>query len=423
MFVNSSRLPHLLAPTCYGSPQQHAREVETIFLPLWHLVATRADLARPGDFVTCELFGRPIQVRNEDGEIRAYSNVCAHRHCLLTGLAKGNSPKLRCQYHGWEYDRCGRTGHIPQPKNFLPFDREADRLPMYRVESCGQLVFVSLNDAAPSLADYLGSFHPLIAERFSESCRQSLAWEPRYSVNWKVPVENTLEAYHVPSIHPNTFREDPGEQRSTHLLHARSTSFGTQLPFSSHSRADALFQRLEGRFLGLLGIAPTGAYWQHHVFPNLLFSFTDTLSLCHQVIPTSPTTSRALVRQFSRGNRNWPLWRRGLSAAWGRLAAGITRGILREDMRLYDDIQRGLAASPHAGTLGRCEERIHAFQKYVLESCEGKAAVCPDPFAEPAKLVDQASPDARPGFMGQTPPEACPVEGPICQHKDRTAPC
>ncbi len=347
----------------------------------------------------------------------------AHRHCLLTGLAKGHSPTLRCQYHGWEYDHSGRTGHIPQPKNFLPFDREADRLPTYRVESCGQLIFVSLCDAAPSLADYLGLLYPQCADRFSESWRQSLAWEPQLAANWKVPVENTLEAYHVPCIHPNTFREDPGEQRSTHLLNARSTSFGTQLPFSSHCRADALFQRLEGRFLRLLGVAPTGAYWQHHVFPNLLFSFTDTVSLCHCVIPTSPTTSRALVRQFSRGDRNWSLWRRGLSAGWGRLAASITRGILCEDMRLYGDIQRGLAASPHAGALGRCEERIHAFQKYVLESCEGSVAACSDPSPRPANLADQAPPDAGPSFISQARPDECPQEGSNCLHKDRTAPC
>ena len=210
MYVSSTRLPHLLRPECYWSDQHYRREVQQLFLPSWHLVGTRADLPRSGDFITCELFGKPLQVRNIEGQIHAFSNVCAHRHCLLTSVAKGRSEKLRCQYHGWEYDRSGRTAHIPQPKNFVPYDRDENRLPKYRVQSCGQLVFVALGEG-PSLADSLGSFYDLCAERFSDVWQQYLAWDPQYPVNWKVPVENSLEAYHVPCIHPHSFREDPGE--------------------------------------------------------------------------------------------------------------------------------------------------------------------------------------------------------------------
>lgn len=125
-----------------------------------------------------------------------------------------------------------------------------------------------------------------------------------------------------------------------------------------------------------LMIRPTGEYWQHQVFPNLLFSFTDAISLCHCVIPTGPRTSRAIVRQFGRTiGSKFPV-RRLLARAWGGIAARITKQILREDMALFGDVQRGLNSSPHRGVLGTCEERIHAFQQFVADRCEQSVGKC-----------------------------------------------
>src|SRR5581483_2783043 len=112
MFVNKSHLPHLLAPELYCSAEQHAREIDQLFQPAWHCVATTADLPDHGDYLTLELFGRPLLVRNCDGEIRAFLNVCSHRHSTLTDAPRGSCDVIRCQYHGWEYDREGDTRRI-----------------------------------------------------------------------------------------------------------------------------------------------------------------------------------------------------------------------------------------------------------------------------------------------------------------------
>lgn len=372
MYASETSLPHLLPPSAYSSLEQDLLERRTLLHEAWHMIGTTEDLARPGDFLTRDLFGTPIQIRNEDGEIIAFSNVCAHRHCLLTHAARGSSPRIRCQYHGWEYDGSGRTRRIPAPKNFVPLDREVTRLTQFRAAACGGLVFVCLSPSAPALREHLGELHDLCAERFGTNWRPFLAWEPDYPANWKIPVENSLESYHVPSVHPTSFREDPGEQRSEHHLGARHTYFRTRLPFAAHSRIDAWFQRAEGWFVRRCGETPRGIYTQHHVFPNLLFSFTDAVSLCQCVVPTSPTTARAVVRQFGHGGGS-SRWRRGLAGLWGRLSAAITRSILREDLSLFADIQRGMSASPHAGVLGRCEERIHAFQSFVRDHCHENA--------------------------------------------------
>jgi phenylpropionate dioxygenase-like ring-hydroxylating dioxygenase large terminal subunit len=281
---------------------------------------------------------------------------------------------MACQYHGWEYAADGRTRKIPDPKNFAPFNRDVDRLQRYRLETCGALVFVSLAADGPTLREQLGDMYERLAERFGPAWKQFLKWDPDYDANWKVPIENTLEAYHVPHVHPHTFRENPGAERSTHVLDERHTWFGTDLPFSPHSKLDAAFQRCEGWLMQRLGEKAQGRYEQHHTFPNLLYSFTDVISLVQSVIPTGPTTCRAVVRQFGRvGERTGSPWRT-VAGVWGGIEAVISRKILAEDQGMFSSIQRGLAASTHRGVLGACEERIWKFQEWVAEEVRREKA-------------------------------------------------
>ncbi len=381
MFVHTASLPHLLAPGDYTCPGRFKLELD-LLKKSWHVVASTTELEKPGSFVTADIAGVAVQVRNFDGQLRALSNVCAHRHCLLTNHSSGCSKTMRCQYHGWEYQADGRTGRIPEPKNFVPFPREQMRLPQYPLATVGKLVFVSVNPDAKPLEEFLGAdFHALLSQRFGDEHRLSLKWNPDYPANWKVPIENSLEAYHVPAVHPHTFKTDPGEDRSEHELLDHRTSFTARLPFSPHSKLDGAFQSLEGRIVKLLGYEDTRRYWQHHVFPNLLFSFTDAISLCHCIMPVSPGQTRAVVRQFAR----WPKQSFGprvvIAKIWSRLTANLNKHILKEDLSIFQSIQRGMESSPHTGILGRCEERLYAFQRFLQtnlpsnEGAEGGAQV------------------------------------------------
>ena len=366
MFISQTRLPHLLSPSDYHSEQQYQRERENVLMPAWHVVSTTSELKNDGDFVTRELFGFPIQIRNFAGELRVLSNICAHRHCLISSKSKGNSPRMTCQYHGWEYGSDGRTRKIPEPKNFAPFSDKGECVPVYRTETCGQLVFVSLVQTGISLPDFLGDYHEVIQDRFGENSKEFLRFDTRYAANWKVPIENSLEAYHIPSVHPKTFREDPGDDRSTHLIKDTSTAFGTALPFSPHSVMEGFIQRNERRVMRLLGQPVADEYWQHHLYPTLMMSFTDANSLIHCVIPTGPTTSIAIVRQFSMMGKSRRGPRRWFGNLWGSLKGRVTKVIMKEDLELIPEIQKGLQNSTEDGVLGRCEERIHAFQEFIV---------------------------------------------------------
>ena len=370
LFQAQERLPHLLAPTDYGSAESYSREVASVFSRSWHFAALKSELGKSGDFVTLDLFGHPVQVRNLNGTIHAVSNVCAHRHCLMTSQRSGCSPTIRCQYHGWEYAGTGESRRIPLAQHFAPLERTSIRIPTYRAETVGPFVFVNLDAAAPDLSTALGESKTIIEGGFDDQWELMLSREFQQPVNWKIPIENSLEAYHVPSIHPETFRNDPGEDRSTHHSHSTGSWFETTLPFAPHSKTDAVFQRWEGRlFNWLTGRPPTTRYQQHQVFPNLLFSFTDMTSLLHVIQPTGPKTCTSRVFQFGRINKT-PLAYR-VSRLWGKMASQITLKILQEDFGLYQDIQTGLDASRNEGMLGRCEERIYWFQRWLQDQERG----------------------------------------------------
>jgi choline monooxygenase len=368
MFVNQNRLPHLLNPKQYFDPDLFEQEKRSAFDGAWHFVGSTNELAKPGDYLTINILGTPVQVRNFNGQIRALSNVCAHRHAIICSQASGNSPTMRCQYHGWEYQQDGKTGRIPEPKNFVPFDK-ALCLPTYAVEQLGQLVFVNLSEHHPTLQDFFGTeFYSMLAEKFGDQWTMTLNWQPNYPVNWKIPIENSLEAYHVPAVHPKTFQEDPGDERSEHELLAHRTAFKTTLPFAPHSRIQSTLQRFENRIMRWFGHVPTNQYSQHHVFPHIMFSFTDALSLCHSVLPVGPTTSMGIIRQFARLPKSSNPIARMFAKNWGRIGSSVAKRIMTEDLHMFPHIQAGLQSSPHPGTLGRCEERIHSFQQFLTRN-------------------------------------------------------
>jgi len=361
MFTNQHHLSHLLRPDQYLSEEQYRAELRHLFNPAWHPVAATAELARPGDFLTLDLLETPILLRNFDGEIRAFLNVCPHRHSLLTERPRGRSETLRCQYHGWEYDRDGRTGKIPDARAFRPWDRENSCLRPFRVATCGDLVFVNLCDNGVSLRDWL---EPVWVSwsGYGGAYRHAATWEQDFPCNWKVVLENSLESYHIPQVHPQTFKDFPHEENAWHELTERFSSFLTMPPRDFAGRSmDWLVRRL--------GHPVTGEYWHQVLHPHATGSSLDVFRMMQCVFPTGPRTSRYRCILFTlRGSRRGPFaWFCYRFLRWASTL--IARKVFREDASIYRGVQRGMEASPHRGVIGTREERVHVFQEYVNREC------------------------------------------------------
>ena len=375
MFTNQHHLRHLLRPYHYTSEEQYRAELRHLFYPAWHPLAVKSDLARPGDFLTFDLLETPIIIRNFDGELRAFLNVCPHRHSRLTDKPRGRAEKLRCQYHGWEFNKDGHTGKIPDAKVFRPWDRDNSCLKRFRVDTCGDLVFVNFNETGPSLREWLAPVWDKWQE-YGGAYRHAATWEKDFPCNWKVVLENSLESYHIPEVHPYTFKDFPPEENAWHELTDRFTSFKTIPPNDFACRA-------QGWMVRRMGEPVTNEYWHRVLHPHATGSSLDSFRMMQCVFPTGPRTCRYRCIFFTlRGHRKNPL-------AWvmyrtlRSIATIIGKRVFAEDGSIYASVQRGMETSPHAGVIGTREERVYHFQKYVLDNTRGAARELPQTEAEP----------------------------------------
>lgn len=359
MFIHQNQLQHLLLPHQYYSLDQHQSEVQHLFLNAWHPVGTIHDLAKPGDFFTGTYFDAPVLFRNFDGELRAFLNVCPHRHSRLTDAASGHAERLRCQYHGWEFNKEGSTGQIPDARAFRPWDRENSCLRRFRLERCGEVLFLCLNDSAPSLQEWLGSLWDRWASGLGGPYRHAMTWSQDFQCNWKVVLENSLESYHIPLVHPKTFKDFPEETNAWHELDPNFSTFKTIVPGDWINRRQKWLVRY-------LGQPVTQEYWHHVRHPHVTFSSLDVHRMIFGVFPTSPTTCRYWASLFTlRGHRRGPF-----GAAVARLlrliVKRVSQKVFAEDAAIYTAVQKGMEASPHRGVIGTREERIYVFQEHVI---------------------------------------------------------
>jgi phenylpropionate dioxygenase-like ring-hydroxylating dioxygenase large terminal subunit len=365
MFLSTGASAFLLEPRDYSAADTFAAEQRAIFAASWNLVGAHADLARAGDQLATEVGGVPVLVRNDGGELRAFRNVCPHRHSLVAPPGRSFRPKLKCQYHGWEFAADGRLSHLPDGRSFRGWKATDACLDPVRCESRFGLVFVNPGAGADgaSLAAEHGPIADELAHHFDGL---ELRWVQvtEHDVNWKIIVENAVESYHVPMVHPGTFVTYGREEAHRHLIEPTFTQFedldsSQNLPLSVSALDELLFRTRRS-----YGYAHT------HLYPNHLITYAGFYREWVVVEPLGPRRSRRLGYGFLPRDLRLP----GPTQLVGRLAlAEIARRtrrsadrILGEDSSVWTSIQRGTESSRFAGVLSAREERVAAFQRWVV---------------------------------------------------------
>ena len=186
----------------YNDATVLSAENRSIFARTWQLVGHENQVCERGQFFTTVVAGEPLLiVRGDDAEVRALSNVCRHRAGPVAKGA-GKRASLQCGYHGWTYALDGSLRTAPEMDGIECWERQSVALPRFRIESWNGLLFVNLDPAAPSLRDFLGD---LGGQTFSGALAARKDWT--VNCNWKVYVDNYLEGYHIPIVHPSLFKE------------------------------------------------------------------------------------------------------------------------------------------------------------------------------------------------------------------------
>jgi nitrite reductase/ring-hydroxylating ferredoxin subunit len=182
----------------YVSPEVLGREQELIFRSAWHYAGPLEWVLQPGERFSCRAGAAPlVVVRDRDGTLRAFLNVCRHRGSEIVH-ERGRRETLQCPYHAWTYDLDGSLRSAPRSEREESFDATELGLRPALVDTWGPFVFVNADLDAPALADSLCSL-PELVDTTGLVFRERVEFE--LAANWKVAVENYLECYHCPVAH------------------------------------------------------------------------------------------------------------------------------------------------------------------------------------------------------------------------------
>ena len=188
----------------YTDPEVLRLEQERIFRRSWQYAGRADQVTKPGDYFTCRAGDVPIVVvRDEEGTLRAFVNVCRHRGSEVV-LGDGSRKTLQCHYHAWTYGLDGTLRSAPRAEREPGFDRSGLSLLPAAVGTWGLFVFVNPDADAAPLAETLGEL-PAIVEGGGipiDDLRFHVRLEYELECNWKVAVENYLECYHCAVAHP-----------------------------------------------------------------------------------------------------------------------------------------------------------------------------------------------------------------------------
>lgn len=202
-----TRIPYRL----YADGDIYALEQQRIFRgPVWNFLCLEIDIPNPGDFKTSTVGEIPVIVtRDENGDVHAMVNSCAHKGALVCLKEKGNAKLLTCIYHSWSYDLRGRLKSLAfrnglRGKGGLPKDFDLDQhgLEPLRVEVFCGLVFGTFSPDTPRVEDYMGA---AMAKFLRRNLGRPLKLLGMHSQiihnNWKLYAENVRDSYHATLLH------------------------------------------------------------------------------------------------------------------------------------------------------------------------------------------------------------------------------
>jgi phenylpropionate dioxygenase-like ring-hydroxylating dioxygenase large terminal subunit len=188
----------------YLDPAVLRLEQERIFRRFWQYVGRTDEIAEPGSFQTTRAGNIPVLlVRDSDGTLRAFLNVCRHRGSIVC-KGSGTRETLQCPYHAWTYGLDGRLLAAPRSEREGGIETEDLGLVQLQLDTWGPFIFVNPDPDAAPLAEVLEDVPEQIADAGIDvdALRFVSRSDSEYEANWKICTENFLECYHCAVAHP-----------------------------------------------------------------------------------------------------------------------------------------------------------------------------------------------------------------------------
>ena len=172
----------------------------------WQFAGHVSQLETPGDYFTYEIAGQNLfSIRDHEGNIQSFYNVCQHRaHELVAGSGTVKGKLLVCPYHAWSYRLSGQFVTGPNVGAVAGFDGSKICLTLVRTEIFCGFIFVNLDPDTLSMDHWFPDVRKELSAFVPEIQRlKPLQWiEVTEKCNWKVSIENYSECYHCRLNHP-----------------------------------------------------------------------------------------------------------------------------------------------------------------------------------------------------------------------------
>lgn len=334
----------------YTDPGAFTAEQQCVFRNSWQLVAHAAELSGAGDHVVSTVAGLPlILVRADDGVLRAFHNVCRHRAGPLATCNGKGARALRCQYHAWTYSLEGQLRSAPEMNDAQDFEISAIHLPQVQVETWHGLVFVALGQV-PRFEELLAGIDARLGTTPIDSYRFDKRVSYEIEANWKTYIDNFLEGYHLPHIHPALNR----------LLDYRSYTTETA---AWHSLQSSPMENAEN-FYG------SGEALYYYIYPNTMLNILPDRLQTNRVVALSADRCRVdFDFYYPQSSDDTEQERRARDLEFSDV-------VQVEDIRICEAVQAGLSSGSYeAGRLNpKRESGVYHFHELLRQAWKHRSA-------------------------------------------------
>ena len=354
-----------LEPNLYLEPEIVRLEQRAIFERTWQLAGHVSDLAEPGSYMTTEVVDQPVLVvRDQEGEIRAFRNVCRHRGSRLLAGSGQCGKAIRCLYHGWTYRTDGTLIGVPEGRDIPDLDKSRLGLHQVRAEVFCGLIFVNLDPGAEPLGARLGGLAERLARYDLPSLKRFGRGGDVQPANWKVVVENYIEGYHIPIAHPSLMRLLDYQRYDVEV-------YDDWVWFEAPMRDKPSDNRLERVYQRLVRPAPGLGAGDRRVWRFVLIYPNTTIDL----YPDQVNTWRLWPDGADVTRDEWGTFRHPGAPRSSRVVQRINNvlntAVLKEDVDLVDNVQRGIRSRGyHPGPLSQREAAVAWFADRIRADLE-----------------------------------------------------
>ena len=340
----------------YFDPEFFEAEKKAFLRAAPQVVCHEHEIAEPGAWRTLDYLGESvIVIRGDDGEPRAFSNVCRHRGSRLVDGNGGCTKLLTCPYHAWSYARDGRLVGVPHRGEYP--DLRTDELGLVPVDLENWLgfLFVRLEPGGPSVAEMMAPYEDEVAPyRFADLRPIGRVTLRERKLNWKTIADNYSDGLHIPIGHPGLTRLFGRNYR----IEARSyvdRMEGDLAEKESTNPSERSYQRLLPR-VDHLPESHQRKWLYYKLFPNVAFDIYPDQVDFMQFLPVSATET--VIREISYAV---PDERREMQVA-RHLNWRINRRVNAEDTELIARVQLGMQSPTYRpGPLGTSEVCLRSF--------------------------------------------------------------